>query len=143
LGWGAQPGDRGRRCPQPGAMLDKGHPAGQRRKKQGLFGRGVAAADDGDPAPGELATVAFGAGVDAAAPKLALAGHIEGPGFGAHREDQGAGMAQVVVDRLGLDAPSRSKPSTSPAWNSAPKRWACARIARARLGPHTASAKPG
>ena len=64
IGLSAQPGNRGSRCAQSGPMVDDGHAAGQRRKKQGLLGGGVAAADDSDLAAGELLTVAFGADAD-------------------------------------------------------------------------------
>jgi hypothetical protein len=54
--------------------VDDGHPAGERRKKQRLLGGGVAAADDGDLAVGELLTVAFGAGADSIASQLTFPG---------------------------------------------------------------------
>ena len=69
---------RGSRCAQSGAVVDEGHAAGQRCKKQGLLGGGVAAADDGDLAAGELVTVAFGAGADSIASQLTLPGTPSG-----------------------------------------------------------------
>ena len=74
IGLSAQPGNHGSRCAQSGPLVDEGHAAGHRCKKQGLFGGGVAAADDGDLAAGELVTVAFGAGADSIAAQLTLPG---------------------------------------------------------------------
>ena len=59
IGMRAQLGRIGSRCPQSGAMVDDGHATGQRRKKQGLLGGGVAAADDGDLAADDLVTIAL------------------------------------------------------------------------------------
>ena len=91
-------------------MVDDGHAAGQRRKKQGLLGGGVAAADDGDLAAGELLTVAFGAGADSIASQLTFPGHAEGPVDCAHREDQRGSVTQVVVDGDRLDLTFQIEP---------------------------------
>ena len=81
--------------------VDDGDLGGEAGEEEGFFHGGVAAADDGDLfAAGEEA-VAGGAGADAVADEGLLGGKAEPAGAGSARDDEGAGVDDLLADAEG------------------------------------------